>query len=348
MISIGIDDFLKIRKELPQVDVRSESEFTEGHVPGAVNIPLLNNEERVQVGTDYKQKGKDQAIRTGFRLVGPRLGAMMDQVVSFSKGRELLVYCWRGGMRSENFCNFSAMAGVKTRRLTGGYKAYRERVQEIFNLKLPMIVIGGKTGSGKSDILRALDQSGEQVLDLEKLANHKGSAFGGLLQPPQPSNEQFINNLFEKILSLDLSRPVWVEDESISIGKIFLPKNFFEQKKNAPVVQIEVEKNIRVDRLVNEYGPAPREEFLLAMEKITRKLGGQNFNTARDFLMQGDMHSTIDILLDYYDKTYTFSLEKKSAAIISVCNWDGRNSEQLMPELKAVAEKFRTQNLPAA
>jgi tRNA 2-selenouridine synthase len=344
MIPIGINDFLQMRKELHPVDVRSEAEFQEGHVPGAVNIPLLNNEERVQVGTDYKQKGKDQAIRTGFRLVGPRLGALMDQVVSFSKGKELLVYCWRGGMRSENFCNFSAMAGVKTRRLTGGYKAYREMVQEIFNQKLPLIVIGGKTGSGKSDILRALENSGEQVIDLEKLANHKGSAFGGLLQPPQPSNEQFTNNLFEKILSLDLSRPIWVEDESISIGKIFLPKNFFEQKKNAPVVQIEVDKNIRVDRLVNEYGSAPQDEFLASMEKITKKLGGQNFNMARDFLMNGDMHGTISILLTYYDKTYTFSLENKSASIISVCNWDGRDSEQLISELKIVAEKYRIKN----
>jgi len=344
MIPIGINDFLQMRKELPVVDVRSEAEFEEGHIPGAVNIPLLNNEERVQVGTDYKQKGKDQAIRTGFRLVGPRLSTLMDQVISFSNERELLVYCWRGGMRSENFCNFSAMAGVKTRRLTGGYKAYREKVQEIFSQKLPMIVIGGKTGSGKSDILRALEESGEQVIDLEKLANHKGSAFGGLLQPPQPSNEQFINNLFEKILNLDLSRPVWVEDESISIGKIFLPKSFFEQKKNAPVVQIEVEKNIRVDRLVNEYGSAPKDEFLASMEKITKKLGGQNFSTARDYLLNGDMHGTISILLTYYDKTYTFSLENKSASIISVCNWDGQNSEPLISELKSVADKYRMKN----
>lgn len=347
MIPIGIDDFLKIHKELPQVDVRSESEFEEGHITGSYNIPLLNNAERVQVGTDYKQKGKDQAVRTGFRLVGPRLAEMIDQVVAFAEGRELLVYCWRGGMRSENFCRFSAMAGVKTKRLTGGYKAYREKVQEVFNQKLPLIVIGGKTGSGKSDILRALEESGEQVLDLEKLANHKGSAFGGMLQPPQPSNEQFTNNLFDKITSLDLSRPVWVEDESISIGKIFLPKTFFEQKKNAPVVQIEVDKKIRVDRLVNEYGPAPREEFLSAMEKIIKKLGGQNFNLARDFLLQGDMHSTIDILLSYYDKTYTFSLEKKSSKIISVCPWNGHENEKPIQELREIAEKFRMQNTSA-
>ncbi|MFZ9980609.1 MAG: tRNA 2-selenouridine(34) synthase MnmH [Cyclobacteriaceae bacterium] len=330
-----------MRSELPVVDVRSEAEFEEGHVPGAVNIPLLKNEERVQVGTDYKQKGKDQAVRTGFRLVGPRLSTLMDQVVSFSEGRELLVYCWRGGMRSENFCNFSSMAGVKTRRLTGGYKAYREKVQEIFTQKLPLIVIGGKTGSGKSDILRALEKAGEQIIDLENLASHKGSAFGGLLQPPQPSNEQFLNNLFENIISLDLSRPVWVEDESISIGKIFLPKSFFEQKKNAPVVQIEVEKIIRVDRLVHEYGTAPRDQFLAAMEKIIKKLGGQNFNIARDFLMKGDMHHTITILLDYYDKTYSFSLDKKSEGIISVYNWDGKEFDQLITHLKIAAEKFR-------
>lgn len=328
-------------------DVRSESEFRSGHISGAGNIPLLKDDERVVVGTDYKQKGQSEAIRTGFRLVGPRLDQMIDEAVAFASGRELLVYCWRGGMRSKNFCGFVSMAGLKTHRLEGGYKVYRDKVFESFRQKLPILVIGGKTGSGKSEILRALANAGEQVIDLEQMANHKGSAFGGLLQIPQPTNEQFLNELFEKIQTLDLTRPVWVEDESISIGKIFLPREFFEQKKSAPVIQIEVEKGIRVERLVQEYGPADRGEFLLAMEKITKKLGGQNFNAAKEFLLQGDMHGTIDLLLTYYDKAYTFSLDKKSSAVRASFSWNGSDTDALIHQLTEFSSIYQSEmNLP--
>ena len=340
MGTVGIDDFLKRSRILPVVDVRSESEYQDGHFPGSENIPLLKDPERVLVGTDYKKKGKEEAIKTGFRLVGPRLEKLVDHVVTFAADRELLVYCWRGGMRSKNFCDFVGMAGVVTHRLEGGYKTYREKAFQAFEQPLPLLVIGGKTGSGKSEILRALELQGEQVLDLEYMANHKGSAFGGLLQEPQPTNEQFINLLFEKLRSLDLNRPIWVEDESIAIGKIFLPKTFFEQKRKAPVVQIEVDKSIRVNRLVNEYGPANREEFLAAMERITKKLGGQNFNMAKEHLLQGDMHATIDILLSYYDKAYSESLAKKSSSVQAVCSWNGSDNQALMSELKKIASEY--------
>lgn len=345
--AITIDDFLHLRKVLPLVDVRSESEFHSGHIPGAKSLPILNDQERVSVGTDYKQKGQSEAIRTGFRLVGPRLEVMINEAGAFADNRELLVYCWRGGMRSKNFCSFVSMAGLKTHRLEGGYKVYRDKVFESFSRKLPILVIGGKTGSGKSEILRALENSGEQVIDLERMANHKGSAFGGLLQLPQPTNEQFLNSLFEKIHSLDFSRPVWVEDESISIGKIFLPREFFDQKMAAPVIQIEVEKSVRVNRLVQEYGPADRNEFLQAMEKIIKKLGGQNFNVAKEQLLKGDMHATIDLLLTYYDKAYAFSLDKKSAAIRASYPWDGGNIGSLIHQLTEFSSHYQAEmNLP--
>ena len=341
--TISIDDFFRLRQDFPVADVRSESEFKEGHIRGAQNIPLLRDEERVAVGTDYKQKGPSEAIRTGFRVVGPRLEQMMDEAAAYSAGRELLVYCWRGGMRSKNFCSFVSMAGVKAHRLEGGYKTYREKVFESFSQPLPLVVISGKTGSGKSEILRALASAGEQVIDLEDLASHKGSAFGGLLQEAQPTNEQFLNNLFEVIRPLDLTRPIWVEDESIAIGKIFIPKTFFDQKKSAPVVQIEVDKSIRVNRLVNEYGPADRSEFLQAMERITKKLGGQHFNAAKEYLLKGDMHSTIDLLLTYYDKAYAHSLEKKSSSIRASFAWDGKDPARLISQLTDFSARFGTE-----
>ncbi len=340
-MSISVHEFLSLRDTLPVADVRSENEFASGHIAGAFNIPLLNNAERVAVGTDYKQKGKDAAIRTGFRLVGPRLEQLVNSAAELAGNRELIVHCWRGGMRSRNFCVFAAMAGVRTHHVKGGYKAYRQLAMESFNKPFPFLVIGGKTGSGKSDLLRALAERGEQVIDLEAMANHKGSAFGGLLQPPQPTTEQFQNDLFEAILKLDLTRPVWIEDESIAIGKIFLPDVFWHRKKVSPVVRIELDKAMRVERLVQEYGPADRGEFLQSMEKVTKKLGGQNFNEAKALLEQGNLHGTIDILLSYYDKAYLASLEKKSSQIIATVEWNGKDPEAAMPELIAISEQSR-------
>jgi tRNA 2-selenouridine synthase len=214
---VDILEFLSLRNQLPVIDVRSESEYREGHMRNAFNISLLNNAERVAVGTDYKQKGQLEAIKTGFRLVGPRLAGIIEDTEKI--GKELLVYCWRGGMRSSNFCQFVGMAGIKTQLLRGGYKAYRQLALEAFKKPLQLIVIGGCTGSGKSEILHALAAQGEQVIDLEKLANHKGSAFGGLMMPPQPTTEQFQNDLFEEVLKLDPDKRVWIEDESLAVGK---------------------------------------------------------------------------------------------------------------------------------
>jgi len=283
---ISLPEFLSLRTSVPVVDVRSPLEFHEGHIRGAVNIPLLNNEERVAVGTDYKVKGQAEAIKTGFRLVGPRLEEIINEAERISSGKEVLVHCWRGGMRSNNFCQFIGMAGIKSQALTGGYKAYRHFALEAFKIPLPIILLTGCTGSGKSEILRALQAQGEQILDLEKLANHKGSAFGGLLMPAQPSTEQFQNELFEEILKLDRSKRIWVEDESIAIGKIFLPTDFWVTMGKGQIVKMDVSKETRVRRLVNEYGSADRDEFLQIMGKVVTKLGGQHFNAAKEKLLQ--------------------------------------------------------------
>jgi tRNA 2-selenouridine synthase len=338
---VEILEFLSLRNQLPVIDVRSEGEYEEGHMRNAFSIPLLNNAERVAVGTDYKQKGQQEAIKTGFRLVGPRLAGIIEETEQI--GRELLVYCWRGGMRSSNFCQFVGMARIKTQTLQGGYKAYRQVALESFKRPLRLMVIGGCTGSGKSEILRALEGMGEQVIDLENLANHKGSAFGGLMMPPQPTTEQFQNDLFEKLLNLDLSKRVWIEDESLAVGRIFLPHDLWTQMGISPVVEIEVKKEVRIERLVNEYGAADKNEFLEAMTKVNKKLGGQHFKRAKEMLLQGDMASTIDILLAYYDKAYTMALDKKKGRIKLQVPWDGKNVNNyvrdLVDEVNALPEK---------
>jgi len=330
---ISLPEFLSPRDNLPIVDVRSPLEFQEGHIRGAHNIPLLNNEERIVVGTDYKQKGQAEAIKTGFRLVGPRLEGIINEAAKVSSGKELLVHCWRGGMRSNNFCQFIGMAGIKSKPLTGGYKAYRQFALEAFKKPLPVILLTGCTGSGKSEILRALQDQGEQILDLEKLANHKGSAFGGLMMPAQPTTEQFQNELFEEILRLDPNKRIWVEDESIAIGKIFLPNDFWRNMGKGQIVKMDVAKEVRVQRLVNEYGPANRDEFLQTMGKVVTKLGGQHFKAAKEKLLQGDIASTIEILLTYYDKAYLNSIEKRKERVKFTADWDGKSASDFASQL---------------
>ncbi|HET9485912.1 MAG TPA: tRNA 2-selenouridine(34) synthase MnmH [Chryseosolibacter sp.] len=322
-VIIPIEQFLTLRLKLPVVDVRSENEFLGGHIREAVNIPILNNEERVAVGTDYKQKGQAEAIKTGFRLVGPRFLEIVRCAEQVAAGEELLVHCWRGGMRSSNFCQIVGMAKIKTYQLQGGYKSYRELALQSYRTPMKLHVIGGYTGSGKSEVLRALRDQGEQIIDLETLASHKGSVFGGLMMPPQPTTEQFQNDLFEELIKLDKTRRIWVEDESIAIGKIFLPHDFWMQMSSAPVYHLEVDESVRIQRLVNEYGKADKQEFLAAMEHITKKLGGQNFNEARNRLFEDDMSATIEILLRYYDKAYKTGLTNKQERIRCRISWDG-------------------------
>lgn len=335
---INIDQFLSLRQQLPVVDVRSESEYENGHIRSAVNIPLLNNPERTIVGTTYKQMGQQEAIKIGFKLVGPRLSNIIEDAGKI--GDEFIVHCWRGGMRSSNFCQFMNMARVKTHQLKGGYKAYRQHALESFKKQLTLYSICGYTGSGKSEILRAIANEGEQILDLENIARHKGSVFGGLMMPPQPTTEQFQNELFEEILRLDLSKRIWIEDESIAIGKIFLPEDLWKQMAKSTLLEISVCKEVRINRLVNEYGVADKMKFLEAMVKVTKKLGGQHFSAAKEKLLQGDMSSVIEILLTYYDKSYRNGLENKKKRIKLYSSWNGTDvhvyARQLIKEVNSL------------
>lgn len=330
---MDLSEFFSLRKDLPVIDVRSEGEYAAGHIPGAINIPILTNAERKEVGTDYKKKGQKEAIMTGFRLIGPRLESLLEEAERTANGKEMLVHCWRGGMRSNYFCQFASMARLRSKSLNGGYKTYRTKALDSFRSPFKLTVIGGSTGSGKSEVLRALASRGEQILDLESLANHKGSVFGGLMMPKQPTTEQFENNLFEEIMKLDLSKRIWIEDESLAIGRIFLPKPFWDALCSSPVVELEVDRGRRIERLVNEYGPADRQEFLELMGKIVKRLGGQHYNAAKEKLLAGDMYSTIEILLTYYDKAYQFGLTKKKDRIVGKVEWNGNDPGDVVSKL---------------
>lgn len=310
---IPIERYFKDYASIPIVDVRSPAEFLQGHLPNAVNIPLFTNEERAIVGTCYKKEGKDKAVKLGLEFVGPKLANFVVEAEHIAPNKEIIIHCWRGGMRSGSFAWLLQTAGFKqVLTIELGYKAYRKYVLATLERPLKYNVIGGFTGSHKTTILQMLGESGEQVIDLEQLANHKGSAFGSMGQEKQPTQEQFENNLAMKILNCDENKPVWIEDESRHIGSVGFNNSFFDLKTNAPLFLLELSLEERIDNLVKDYACFPKEEIKESLCKIEKKLGGQHLKTALEALERNDFKKLTSILLVYYDKFYAYSLDKKT------------------------------------
>lgn len=308
------ESFLRLQQEegWTVVDVRAPREYGEGHIPGAMNIPLFDDEERAQVGTLYKQQGREQAFLRGLELVGPKLADFVRMAQQASPSGKLLVHCWRGGMRSGSLATLWSQAGMDVVTLEGGYKAYRQYIREYASKPLKLIVIGGMTGSGKTEVLNELRKKGEQIIDLEGLAHHKGSAFGAINEVDQPTNEQFENNLFDILRELDHDQAVWIEDESRMIGKIFVPDSIWNQLKEAPVAVMEVPKEYRVSRLAVDYANGNKQEVMEAIQKIAKRMDGPVVKEAVQAVKEDNPEKVADLLLDYYDRYYTRSLTKKT------------------------------------
>lgn len=318
----------------PILDVRSPGEFTQGHLPGAINYPLFNNEERAQIGTCYKQQGRDAAVELGFDLLGPKLGEMVRQAKAIAPERYLRVHCWRGGMRSGGVAWGLQMAGFQVATLEGGYKSYRRWARTVFAAPRRIIVLGGMTGTGKTQILHALAGLGEQVLDLEGLANHRGSSFGSLDMPPQPSTEHFENLIGDRLAQLDPTRPVWIEAESKRVGTCRVPVELFQQMEAAPTLEIVRPLQERLDILVDVYGETDREELIAATERIRKRLGGQRTQAAVDLIRNESPREVCQIVLDYYDRTYRYDLERRKKVIpqIDVTGHDATAAAKLLIE----------------
>ena len=308
---LPIEKFLPLTDRLPLVDVRSPAEFAQGHIPGAVNIPLFDNEERAIVGIGYKNGGKEHAVQLGLEIVGPKLADFVKQAKRLAPKKEILVHCWRGGMRSGSMAWLFETAGMKAYTLEGGYKAYRRYIREQFSRPVNMLVLGGYTGSGKTDILKIMEKQGEQFLDIEGIAHHKGSVFGPLGQKPQPTNEQFENNLADAWRKFDITRRIWVEDESRQLGKCVLPDPLFFQLRKAPLIKIIVPKPEREKRLVKEYGRFKKEELKEQLVKIRERLGGQYLKEALKALENGDLEKVAGLALRYYDKAYAHGASQR-------------------------------------
>ena len=308
---IQIEEFLALSDLFPVIDVRAPLEYMQGHIPGAINIPLFDNHEREVVGTKYKQINKEAAMYAGLEFAGNKLVQLAKQGErAAGKNKTLLVHCWRGGMRSKSMVWLFETLGLTCHLLEGGYKSYRRHIKEVAARPLNLCVIGGRTGSGKTAILHHMAQLGEQIIDLEGLAHHKGSAFGALGESEQPTTEQFENDLGQKLLELNPEKITWIEDESRNIGKCVIPGEFYARMRNSTLVFLDISRELRAEHLVVDYASYKVEELKDCVVKIGKRLGGDRTREALESIDRGDFRTTAMITLHYYDKAYMFSLEK--------------------------------------
>ena len=306
--TIQIQEFIESASHYPVIDVRSPAEYEHGHFPGAFNIPLFSNEERATVGTVYLQENPYNALKEGLKIVGPKMVRFVEKAKEIANNKPLLMYCWRGGKRSHSMAWLFDTAGLDVYVLHGGYRAFRKHAKVSFLQPAHIIILGGMTGSGKTEILHALQTLGEQVIDLEDLASHKGSVFGSLGQDKQPTTEQFENNLFMEWKKLNFRKPLWIEDESKTIGRVFIPDELFEQMKTAPLVDLLLDRSYRIERLVRDYAKFNENDLTASVQKIERRLGGVNTRQCIEAIHSGNFAKAADILLYYYDKTYRHAM----------------------------------------
>ena len=335
---IQIEQFITLSASHPVIDVRSPSEFLQGHIPGALNLPLFDDHERKVVGTTYKQVNKEAAIYAGLEFAGKKLVALAKEGEKCAgRNKTLLVHCWRGGMRSRSMAWLFETAGLNCFLLDGGYKSYRRYVLGEFGGALKLNVVGGRTGSGKTEILHQLKLRGEQVIDLEALAHHKGSAFGALGESPQPSTEQFENELCRVIGTLDKNREVWIEDESRNIGKCVVPGELYAQMRNSNLIFLDIPRDKRALHLVRHYGEYDPESLKACVVRIQKRLGGDRTKEALDSIEKGDFYSTAMISLQYYDKAYMHSLDHNHEKYLILPTGEVdpvRNAELLLKQVR--------------
>lgn len=298
----------------PVVDVRSPAEFARGHIPGAVNLPLFDDGERAEVGRTYQQAGHREAVRVGLQAVGPRLDHLAGALIELARPEHnsipLRLLCWRGGMRSASVAWLADTLGLPVQLLEGGYKAYRQWVLAQFERPWPLRLLGGRTGTGKTDLLQALAARQVAVVDLEGLAHHRGSSFGGLGLPPQPSTEHF-ENLLAAGLTEHLGAPeIWLEAESAQVGSCRIPGGLWRQMGQAPVLEVDRPLAERLRRLVAEYGHQDPHALEEATRRIARRLGPQRTAAALEALAQGDWEGACRQMLDYYDRCYDHALRQ--------------------------------------
>ncbi len=314
---IKIDELSDALQDRILLDVRTPAEFDQGHIPGARSLPLFSNEERAEVGTLYKQVSPDQAFLRGLEFAGARMRAYVEEARRLAPWRKVVVHCWRGGQRSSSMGWLLESAGFDVQVLAGGYKAFRQYLHfYLAQPHHPLVILGGRTGTGKTKILQAIGRLGEQIVDLEAMAHHKGSAFGALGEAPQPTVEQFENDLYFALRRIPAGERLWLEDESRSIGRTYIPQPFWERMMAAPLIYVDMPLELRVENLVEDYGRFPREALAASFERITKRLGGQHVKAALEALERDDLATAAEIALRYYDKAYDMTVSRREPSLI--------------------------------
>jgi tRNA 2-selenouridine synthase len=364
---INIEHFLTLSKQHPVLDVRSPGEYKHAHIPGAYSLPLFSNEERKAVGTAYKQQSRESAIKIGLDFFGPKMKLMVEEAEEIVRSLQLtvsnntnsglptanciLLYCWRGGMRSAGVAWLLDLYGFKVYTLIGGYKKFRNHVLDTFKEPYSFKILGGYTGSGKTELLKALKEKGETIIDLEDIAKHKGSAFGNIGMPVQPTQEMFENLLAQNLLNVRSQRSevgatpsdllpqtsdIWLEDESQRIGHVNLPGDLWKTMRESPIYFLDIPFEERLKHLAEEYGTLDKQRMIDAIGRIKEKLGGLNAKTAIRLLEEGNTIESFRILLKYYDKFYLKALH----------NREGLNSLLHSIECKSVTTENTSQLVP--
>lgn len=302
--TLPIEEFLVQTRKIPVIDVRTPAEYSQGHITNAYNIPLFSNEERVQVGTTYKQQSREKAILLGFDFVGPKWSQFIKTALEIAPDKRIGVHCWRGGMRSGAMAWALNLYGFEVYLLEGGYKKYRNWVLNKFSDRFPLVILGGLTGCGKTRVLSKLHELGEQIIDLEHLAQHQGSSYGTLGYLVQPTQEQFENDLAHALSHISKNRRLWLEDESLTIGKRMIPKALWLQMREAPMLKMNIPQQERIRALAEEYGLLKKDFLIECTERIGKRLGPEQTRDAVLAIQENRMQDFVRQVLVYYDKTY--------------------------------------------
>lgn len=315
---ISIQQALEIKDKVTVVDVRSPEEYCHAHIPGAVNLPLFSDEQRKEIGTLYKQRSKNEAMMRALDFYSPNMKGILEKLSSIGASKELLIYCWRGGMRSETVGWMLGLFGYEVKKIIGGYKQFRNWTLSSFQTPLKINIIGGKTGSGKTVLLQSLRDLGEQIIDLEGLAGHRGSAFGGIGRDRFLSQEHFENELAISLAQFNHSKPIWIEDESQRIGYNDIPRPLWIQMREARVYYLDIPFKERLGHIVEMYSMHTVTELKEATLRIKKKLGGLQMQQTLDYLDKNEFSEAFSILLHHYDKLYDQSLLKRDQQAITL------------------------------
>lgn len=341
---VGISEFLELTKHNPIFDVRSPSEYNYAHIPGAHSLPIFSDIQRAEIGTTYKKESTNKAIKIGFSHFGPQLNSYIEEVekiVSITSTKKVLVHCWRGGMRSGAMAWLLDFYGFDVVLLQGGYKRYRNFVLDEFKLPFQFNVLGGYTGSGKTEVLIELKNKGEAVIDLEGLASHKGSSFGALGMNVQPSQEQFENNLHSNLrnyfsVSVDgdfiQTKRIWIENESQRIGLVNIPKALFLHLEESFLYNLEIPFEERLKFITQGYGKFSNDQLVSGIMRIQKRLGGLDTKNAINFLLENNTEECFRILLSYYDRQYLLASKRiqREPKIIPVDTIDAEKNASIL------------------